>query len=215
MGLALNKLIVFDLDGTLVDSRRDVALSILHSLESVGADPIPETRVFPYIGKPLLDIFLDLIGDGDETRAEAACAAYREYYFDHCADESRPYPGVLETLETISKHHRMAIATTKKTFMAERVADLLGMQPHLDLVSGTDDIPFKPDPAILFRVMEKLDARPKDTWMVGDSVMDIEAGRRAGTKTCAVTYGIGTEKDLRKAGPDAIIDRFPDLLTLL
>lgn len=207
-------LILLDLDGTLVDSRHDIAAAIREALREAGA-PAPEaTELFRFIGKPLLDIFVELLDDREPpyTRAEAACETYRRYYFDHCADRSTLYPGVRETLLALRPHAALAIATTKRTFMAERVAELLGLAPLLDAVGGTDGIPFKPDPALLLALMRRFDADPARTLMVGDTVSDLRAARKAGVSAAAVLYGIGSEEALRAEAPDLCLARFPELL---
>lgn len=210
-----SKLIIFDLDGTLVDSRRDIAGAIIHTLDRIGIDAPPEEDLYPHIGRLLFDIFFELIGDGDRTRAEEATCLYREYFYEHCNIHSRLYDGVMETLERFHGRCKTAVATMKKTFMAERVADLLGLERHLDFVQGTDGFPGKPDPEVINRLLGRFGVRPGEAWMVGDSVGDILAGRRAGVGTVAVTYGIGEREKLLAAGPDCCADRFSDLTEII
>ncbi len=204
-------LLIFDLDGTLIDPRDDIAASINHALVQVGADAQAATLIHRQIGRPLDDIFLDLIGDGDRERALSASAKYREHFYNHCADASQLYDGVADTLATLSRDHDLAVATTKQSFMAERVIDLFGLTPYFKKVQGTDGFPAKPAPDIILRLLTELDACATETWMVGDRTSDIEAAQNAGVRAVGVTYGIGTRTELVSAKPQALIDRFAEL----
>lgn len=206
-------LIIFDLDGTLVDSRADIAQSINVGLAALGAEPRPVAELYPFIGKPLSEIFAVLLCDArpDALRVEAACEAYRQHYFEHCADASTLYPGLRETLNALKGDFRLAVATTKKTFMAERVVELFGLGPLFDAVLGTDGIPSKPDPAILFLLLERFGVAPERALMVGDTRLDILAAKAAGLASAAVLYGIGAPPELMALTPTFVLRRFDEL----
>jgi phosphoglycolate phosphatase len=87
----------------------------------------------------------------------------------------------------------------------------MGIAHHFDLVQGSDGIPHKPDPAVLSRVLERLGKQAHRSWIVGDTVYDIQAGKAAGIHTCAVTYGIGSVRDLKRAAPELLLDTLADL----
>ena len=129
--------------------------------------------------------------------AQGAAETFRQYFFQHCAEKSRLYPGVSACLENLQAVSR-AVATTKMTFMAVKVVEEMGIAHHFDLVQGSDGIPHKPDPAVLSRVLEKLEKQPHKSWFVGDTVYDIQAGKAVGMRTCAVTYGIGLVDELER-----------------
>lgn len=203
-------LVVFDLDGTLVDSREDISRAVNEGIVAVGGGKRPVSEIIPHIGRPLMDIFNDLLPVELRAKAGRATEIFREYFFAHCVETSRLCPGVsecLEGLETVSR----AIATTKMTFMAERVVQQMGIAHHFDLVQGSDGIPHKPDPTILTLVLERLRKRAVRAWIVGDTVYDIRAGKAAGMYTCAVTYGIGAVDDLEREAPDLLLDNLADL----
>jgi phosphoglycolate phosphatase len=204
------ELVIFDLDGTLVDSRDDIAASLNAALEAVGAPMRADEDLHPHIGRPLHDMFADLLPADLHPRVEDACEFYRRHYFDNCSRRSSVYPGVVECLDALADVP-LAIATTKRTFQAERVAEVMGLASHFDLVHGTDGIPYKPDPAVLFEVLERLDKPAVGSWMVGDTVHDLRAGRAAGMRTCAVTYGIGAPDELAAERPDLLLDTLADL----
>ncbi|MCU0662564.1 MAG: HAD-IA family hydrolase [Myxococcota bacterium] len=196
--------VVFDLDGTLVDSRVDIAASINHGLMSVGHEPKPVEQIQPFIGQPLVQIFETLLGPS-QKRAQDAATAYRSHYFDHCADHSRLYPGIEELLDALC-HVPLGIATTKMTFMAVEVARRLGIDRRFAVVQGCDGIPHKPDPAVVHLTLQALGQGPSGGWMVGDTHLDIEAGRAAGLATCAVTWGFGAREELRRSRPNLMVD---------
>jgi len=208
----VTRLAVFDLDGTLVDSRRDVAQAVLHGLAAVGGNAVQETALYACIGRPLDDIFRELLGgDDDEARVQRAADAYRTYYFDHCADHTTPYPGAREALAALDGRWTKAVCTNKRTYMAKRLLDLLDLSHHFGVVLGADDLPHKPDPAMLKSIMDRFAAAPATTVMIGDTWMDVEAGRRAGAKTCGAAFGDGARAELLEAGPDRIIEAFAEL----
>ncbi len=203
-------LVVFDLDGTLVDSREDISRAVNEGIVAVGGGRRPVSEITPHIGRPLIDIFNDLLPVELRAMAGRAAETFREYFFEHCVETSRLCPGVsecLEGLETVSR----AIATTKMTFMAERVVEQIGIAHHFDLVQGSDGIPHKPDPTVLALVLERLRKEAGRSWIVGDTVYDIRAGKAAGMRTCAVTYGIGEGEDLKRAAPDLLLDTLAEL----
>ena len=148
-------LVVFDLDGTLVDSREDISRAVNEGIVAVGGGKRPVSEIIPHIGRPLMDIFNDLLPVELHARAGRATEIFREYFFEHCVETSRLCPGVSECLEGLASVSR-AVATTKMTFMAERVVEQMGIAHHFDLVQGSDGIPHKPDPAVLALVLERL-----------------------------------------------------------
>jgi 2-phosphoglycolate phosphatase len=203
-------LVVFDLDGTLVDSREDIARAVNHGIVSAGGKELPIQDIIPHIGRPLVDTFKDLLPVELTPMAQEAAETFRQYFFQHCAETSRLYPGVSACLESLQAVSR-AVATTKMTFMAVKVVEEMDIARHFDLVQGSDGIPHKPHPAVLSRVLEKLGKRPHKSWFVGDTVYDIQAGRAAGMRTCAVTYGIGLVDELEQAAPDLLLGNLVDL----
>lgn len=199
--------IVFDLDGTLVDSLPDIIASFQHGFASMGL-PVPaDTEVRPLIGQPLEDMYAHFA----PAHAESLCVVYREHYARNFVNRSRPYPGVVELLRTLRERgYKLAIATTKRTDMARRFIEALGMTPAVDHVQGTDGFPHKPAPDVIHRALAALGAR--GLWMVGDTTADILAGRAAGLRTYGVTWGNHDARMLATATPDELQ---PDLARLL
>jgi len=208
-------LVIFDLDGTLTDSKRDIARALSHALRSIGYRVADESVFYPHIGATLEETFAAVLPPHRRRRIAEAVAAYKAYYPDHCADETRLFAGVPEGLAALqARGIILAVATTKRTWMAERVLTLLGIRGRFAHVQGTDDFPYKPDPEIIRRVRAAL-ADPCDnrrTWMVGDTPRDIETGQRAGVRSAGVLYGYGDADALRRAGPDLLVDSFHELV---
>ncbi|QRO00301.1 HAD-IA family hydrolase [Archangium violaceum] len=205
----MHKTIVFDLDGTLVDSLPDIIASFQYSLMSLGL-PVPtDTEVRVLIGHPLEEMFEHFAPGQDVTRL---CSIYREHYPRNFVNRSRPFPGVLELLRTLRERgYKLAIATTKRTDMARRFVEALGMMPMVDHVQGTDGFPHKPAPDVIHRALGALGGA-KGLWMVGDTTADMQAGRAAGLRTYGVTWGNHDAALLATATPDEIQ---PDLGQLL
>jgi phosphoglycolate phosphatase len=203
-------LVVFDLDGTLVDSREDISRAVNVGMVAVGGGRRPTSEITPHIGRPLTRIFHDLLPPELRDRSERASEVYREYFFEHCVEQSHLFPGVNDCLECLEGVSR-AVATTKMTYMAERVVHKLGISRHFDLVQGSDGIPHKPDPTVLVRVLDQLGKRADRAWVVGDTVHDIRAGKAVGMRICAVAYGFGDIRELEREAPDLLLDNLADL----
>jgi len=135
---------------------------------------------------------------------------YRAIYLGRGHAQTSVYPGVAEALAALSG--RKGTATTKGTPTTRLVLEQFGLLRYFDHVQGTDGFPSKPAPDVILRSMEALGARPEECLMVGDSAADMEAGRTAGIKTCAVLYGYGTRENLARHQPDFWIDDLRELL---
>lgn len=199
---------IFDLDGTIMDSAADICGAIQDTLSAHGhaaADPEFFRR---YIGIHLLDMFLDLGIDGPSI--EPMIAHYRRVYPERKHASTRVYPGVPEMLSRLGG--RKTTATTKGTPTTRAVLEQFGLLRHFDHVQGTDGFPAKPQPDVILRSMQALGASPADCLLVGDSAADMEAGRRAGVRTCAVRWGYGNPQEMAKWSPDYWIDQPAELL---
>jgi phosphoglycolate phosphatase len=198
---------LFDIDGTLVDSAQDICGAIQCVLSSTTRNGVEFDFLKGYIGRHLLDLFRDL--DFPEDQIDPMICEYRRIYADRKHSMTKLYPGVLEAIGGLPG--RKSTATTKGTPTTRIVLELFGLLPYFDHVQGTDGFPAKPEPDVLFRALEGLKASPADCLFVGDSAADMEAGRRAGIKTAAVTYGYGKREDLARFEPDYWINDLREL----
>lgn len=202
-------LFIFDLDGTLADSKDDIKSAINHAMKSLGMKTLTDAEITEVVGNGITRLFNNMTGKSEEEKYETI-RTYIEYLESHLLDTTAPFPGVIETLAGIAK--RKAVVTNKLEKMANRVVTALGMADHIDLIVGSDSTPkMKPDPAPIYLALEKLEAAPERTVMVGDTVDDVLSAKAAGVISCGVSYGFGRMEDLKDAGADIIIDSFSDL----
>lgn len=191
---------LFDLDGTLLDSALDICGAVEQVFTEAGVPSPPFEFLRAYIGRHLLDLFRDVCPEYTPAEIDALIVRYRAIYPARRHSMTRMYPGVAEALASIGG--RKATATTKGTPTTRAILEQFGLAQYFDHVQGTDGIPSKPAPDVLFAALAGLGASPQDCLMVGDSAADMEAGKRAGVKTCAVRYGYGAEAALAHWSPD-------------
>jgi phosphoglycolate phosphatase len=207
-------LVVFDLDGTLIDSRADIGSGLNEALDRVhpGTPPLTPEQVRSMIGEGALLLVtkaLRATGHGDAPRD--VLPVFLDCYRERLLDETRLYPGVRETLEAL-RGRPMAVLTNKPGDLSRTIVRGLGIDGFFGRVCGGGDVPEKkPDPGGLRRLIQEAGARAEESVMVGDSPIDVATGRAAAVRTVGVTYGFDPE-GLRAAGPDVLIDRLPDLL---
>jgi phosphoglycolate phosphatase len=191
---------VFDVDGTLVDSAADICGAIQQVLATRQRHDIPDTFLRRYIGRHLLDLFQDVFPSHTPAQFDEMIAEYRQVYPLREHAQTNAYPGIAELLARLPG--KKATATTKGTLNTRRVLELKGLLPFFDHVQGTDGFPAKPAPDVLFHALDSLGAQPADCLFIGDSPADMEAGRRAGIKTCAVLWGYGDREEMARWEPD-------------
>ena len=199
---------IFDLDGTIMDSAHDICAAIQDTLAAHGRNDVTEAALRRYIGRHLLDLFLDL--GFEEGGIEAMIAHYRRVYLDRKHQRTRVYPGVAEMLAALGG--KKSTATTKGTPTTRAVLEQFGLIQYFNHVQGTDGFPAKPEPDVILRSMAAVGARPEDCLLIGDAPADMEAGRRAGVRTCAVRWGYGDAREMTRWSPDYWIDEPRQLL---
>jgi phosphoglycolate phosphatase len=216
------RLICFDLDGTLVDSMSDIRVALEVALAAVGpGDPAAEARALGSagLGLPLEDFFAIARPGGDRDACRHFIDRYRAHYHAHLLDRTRPFPGVPETLSKLdalrARGLRTAVATTKKTDTARRVISELGLDRHFDAVLGTDGIPHKPAPDLLWLCARTVDRPAAEGLMVGDTERDLLAGKAAGMHACGVTWGVQGREGLAPHSPQHLVDHFHEIYSLV
>ncbi len=202
-------LFIFDLDGTLADSKEDLKAAINHTLKSFGLNTLSDEEIVTIVGNGISKLFANVSGKSDKEKYDTI-RTYIEYLEGHLLDNTVAFPGVIDTLSSIVKDK--AIVTNKLVRMAERVVTALGMGDHIDFIVGSDSTPrMKPDPAPIHLALDKFGVTPEKAVMVGDTLDDILSAKAAGVISCGVTYGFGRRKDLEKAGADIIIDNITEI----
>ncbi len=200
---------IFDVDGTLMDSAVDIGGAIQEVLITRGRNDVSDAFLRRYIGRHLLDLFLDL--EFPREAVEPMIADYRQIYLARKHASTSVFPGVADGLKRLGG--RKSTATTKGTPTTRAVLEQFGLIGHFDHVQGTDGFPAKPEPDVILKSLQILDVPPEDCLLVGDTPADMEAGRRAGVKICAVRYGYGDLEQLAGWKPDYWIDDLGELVS--
>ena len=207
--------LIFDLDGTLIDSKQDLIRSVNAMLEEMGREKLHEDTISGYIGHGAPKLVARALGNGAaEKEREQALRFFLAHYEAHKLDSTCPYPGVAEALEEL-REFPMAVLTNKPVRVSRRIVEGLGLEKYFRVVYGGNSFDTKkPDPLGARKILEELGAAAGETLLVGDSEVDVQTARNAGTLAATVNYGFGTHD--RVAYPaDVYLERLTDLAPLL
>jgi len=207
-------LVVFDLDGTLVDSRQDLADSVNAVLESFGAAPLPRDRVVMMVGEGARTLVQRaLSAAGLDADLDDALGRFHAHYGTRLLATTQPYSGISDMLDQVARVATLAVLTNKPLAPTQQLLQAFGWSPHfLSVVGGDSAFGRKPDPSGLQHLMVLADATPESTLLVGDSMVDIETARRAGTAICVAQYGFGNARgDLHLRGDEWIAETGHDV----
>jgi phosphoglycolate phosphatase len=211
----MRPLVIFDLDGTLADSKTDLCTSVNYVRREFELAPLEESQIASMIGDgatALIRRVLDQAGPGNSI--EEGLGMFLEYYRDHMLDETHLYPGVLATLDALDDC-TLAVLTNKPYRFSCRMLDGLGVYDRFSAVYGGNSFDQKkPHPVGIIRILADTEAERSATWMVGDSAVDVKTGRAAGVRTCGVTYGYAPHT-FEHHPPDHLIDEFAQLPNLV
>jgi len=208
--------LLFDLDGTLIDSTADLAASSNWLRGHEGMARLPEAQVASYVGDGAEALVRRLL-ERPEGDVEEALDAFKRHYHEHCLDQTKLYPGVAATLEALqARGYKMAVVTNKPERISQRILDGLGVGRRFGSVIGGNTCKHKkPHPEPLLRACADLGVAVPAAAMVGDSRVDVEAGKNAGAATLGLLGGIGDQALLRASGPDLCLENFERLLEVL
>lgn len=205
------RLLVFDLDGTLVDSKEDLANAVNVALESFDLPPLPHPLIYSYVGDGASALIQRALPKEKDGLLPEVLDRFLAYYRRHLLDTTRAYPGVVGALRKWAGIYRMAVLTNKGLAMTREILSGLSLDGHFFEVRGGDSFGTKkPDPEGLLHILREAGVGAGETIMVGDSRNDVLAGRAAGAVTCGVTYGLGAS-GFAGNPPDFTVDRFPEL----
>jgi phosphoglycolate phosphatase len=210
-GLAGVRALIFDLDGTLIDSKVDLALSVNETLTHMGFAPLPCEIIYGYVGNGAATLIRRALGDSvTDAQADQGLLYFLSYYRAHMLDNTITYPGVREALELL-EGRPMAVLTNKPVRFSEGILEGLGLSRYFQYVHGGNSFETKkPDPQGLNVLLRDLGVGPREAMMVGDSDVDVRTARNAGTWACGVSYGLGME-GLRACPPDLMLDNLTEL----
>lgn len=207
--------LIFDLDGTLIDSKQDLIHSVNAMLRELGRGELPAETISGYIGHGAPQLVARALGNGcTEEQRRQALQFFLSYYEEHKMDTTCAYPGVPETLEKLASKP-MAVLTNKPVRISVRILEALGLSKYFQAIYGGNSFQTKkPDPLGAATILRELSAEPREALLVGDSEVDVQTARNAGTLAAAVNYGFGVHD--REAHPaDIYLDRFAELATVL
>jgi phosphoglycolate phosphatase len=214
------KLLIFDLDGTLTDTAQDIADAINYALKPFGQKTYSVEETKAMVGSGISKLLESLLPptpppgeSGEPSAKETVTNRFLEYYTEHLLDNTKVYPHVKETLLKLDNYKKVVVSNKRESF-SRGILRGLGILKFFDIVFGSDSVPEKkPSPLPILKLLERYNVTCDEAIIIGDSNYDIEAGRAAGIKTIAVTYGFRSREVLKDA--DVIIDSFDELLNIL
>ncbi len=207
------KLIMFDLDGTLIDTAQDITNALNFALEPYGIENLTAEDTKKLIGEGVSRLMEKVLPVEKMHLQSKVMDRFLEHYSVHLTDTSKEYPYIRETLDILT-HLKKAVISNKREDLSKRLLEEIGLSEYFDLIIGSDTtVEKKPSAVPVLHVISKLGLRPDESIIVGDSNYDIEAGKKAGVKTVAVTYGYRPRETLLEA--DYLIDNFRELVPLV
>jgi 2-phosphoglycolate phosphatase len=208
--------IVFDLDGTLIDSGGDIVMAVNHALDVNHRPRVPAATVLRFVGDGARTLCVRASGLAEKhPDVDRILESYLEYYLEHPTDHTRWMPHARSILDEL-RHYRLAIVTNKPRATTDVVLGRLGVRSLFSAVAAGGDFPsIKPSPQPILEIAKQLGVEPSQLVVVGDGPQDIEAGRRAGCRTVGVEGGFLAPERLVAAQPDVLIQSLADLPHIL
>ena len=206
-------LLIFDLDGTLIESKWDIATAVNLTLAELGLPVRGQEEIFSFVGDGIKRLLRLSVGEENQSRYEDALRVFRGHYLTHCLDRTQFYPGIDRVLAHYAAKHK-AVATNKSLEYTTRILDGLGAHHFAYVVGGDNGYGLKPEPGMLLKILDELKVERDRAVLIGDSTNDITGGHNAGIKVCAVGYGMGNREKMAACNPDWFIEQPEDLMGL-
>lgn len=211
------KACIFDLDGTLGDTRRSLICSVEKTLARMGLPQITEEQCIRFVGngaRYLMERVLEVSAGGSLERLNEGMEIYRRIFDENCISGIYVYDGMKDVLERMKKENiKLAVLSNKPHKQTEKVVNAMFGKEIFAYVQGQkDEIPRKPEPAAVHLIMDRFGVCPEECLYIGDSEVDVATGKNAGVKTVSVSWGFRTKEELKAAGAEYIIDRAEELL---
>ena len=206
-------LLIFDLDGTLIESKWDIATAVNLTLRDLGLPVREQEEIFSFVGDGIKHLLRLSVGEENQSRYEDALRVFRGHYLANCLDRTQFYPGIDHVLVHYAHKHK-AVATNKSLEYTTRILDGLGAHHFTYIVGGDNGYGLKPEPGMLLKILDELKIERDRAVLIGDSTNDINGGHNAGIKVCAVGYGMGNREKMAACNPDWFIEQPEDLIGL-
>lgn len=206
------RVLIFDFDGVIVNSGADIANAVQYAQRVFHATVLPREEIIGYVGDGMEKLIYRSFQGCSEEIIRQAVPVYKKYYLEHCIDETVLYPHVAEVLEHY-RDRRIALVTNKPEDLTKKIIAELNVAQYFHMVVGPASVThLKPHPEGIEKVLDAFGEKSENTVMIGDSYTDIQAGRSAGTYTCAAVYGLGDREQVLAENPDWVVE---DLIELL
>jgi len=208
------ELVIFDFDGTLIDSKYDIASAVNLTLEDLGLPVRSTEEIFGFVGDGVKRLLRLSVGEDNHAQYEEALSVFREHYLMHCLDTTQFYPGIESVFDRLNGCTK-AIATNKSLEYTLRIVEGLGVKDWFAAIeSPSDTSDLKPDPGMLLRILATLQIPPERVVLVGDSTNDVHAAKAAGMRACAVGYGYGNRDKVMALEPEYFCEKPEDILKM-
>lgn len=208
------KLVIFDLDGTLVHTAPDIIESVKFILKHFNCEEMTDKEIASCIGGGARNVLKKAMGSQAEEHLEEALVLFKSYYAENCAIHSSLYPHANDLLDILNNNGKMiALCTLKAREATLRILREFNINHYFQMVVTVDDIQKpKPDPQGIQVILDNLNVQKEDTMIIGDTESDILAGKNANVKTIGVTFGYGSEQSIRGCNPDVIVSDLGQLV---
>lgn len=208
-------LIIFDFDGTLVDSQPVIVDAVNRVLEKLSFPPRSEAEIVSFIGYGVKSLLVQSLCQHTEEEYDKAYELYWEEYANGMVGEGKLFPGVIEVLEHFRDKKKVVMSNSLDPVVKEVLKEQKIDEFFEAVEGGSDETCLKPSSCSVDRFLKMFEVKKEKCLMVGDMVVDMEAGKNAGVHTCAVTYGIGRKEDILEAGPEHVIDNIVELKQIM
>jgi phosphoglycolate phosphatase len=206
-------LLIFDLDGTLIESKWDIAAAVNLTLVDLSLPVRDQDEIFSFVGDGVKRLLRLSVGEENLDRYQEALKIFRGHYLAHCLDRTRFYPGIETVLTHFTDKHK-AVATNKALEYTTKILDGLGAHHFSYVVGGDNGYGLKPEPGMLLKIVDTLRIQKDRAVLIGDSTNDINGGHNAGLRVCAVGYGMGNREKMTACGPEWFIEKPEELVEL-
>ncbi len=211
------KTFLFDLDGTLINSADDIAEAVNYTLKQLNREPLPKEKIVKYVGYGAKKLMEDVLNVEDEELIQKATYIFREFYLSNPCVYTTPYPYIEDLLKVLKENNKkVGVITNKYEEVSKRILDKLGLSKYIDIVVGGDTAgEKKPSAKPVNYALDGLNAKSEESILIGDSEVDIQAGKNANTKTGLVLYGYGKIELAKQLKPDYIFNSVKEILKKL